>query len=96
MRRPGTQLAHFCGQNAAIESITVFKRIFARFLVLFEGSDPKNSMVFTSPNQLSLVLQKVSFLSLFGHLLAPKMLTLRTLGAQREAQALQEAPQKAQ
>ena len=31
----GTQLAHFCGQNAAIESITVFKHIFERFLVLF-------------------------------------------------------------
>ena len=35
-------------------------------------------MVFTTPNQLSLVLQKVRFLSLFGHLLAPKMLALDT------------------
>ena len=36
------------------------------FLCFFEGSDPKNSMVFTTPNQLSLLLQKVRFLSLFG------------------------------
>ena len=35
-------------------------------------------MVFTTPNQLSLVLQKVRFLTLFGHLLAPKMLTFGT------------------
>ena len=35
-------------------------------------------MVFTTPNQLSLVLQKVRILSLFGHLLAPKMLTFGT------------------
>ena len=74
-RRPGTQLVHFCGQNAVFESATVFKRIFVRFLVLFEGSDPKNSTVFICPNQLSLFLQKVSFLLLFGHSLAPKMLT---------------------
>ena len=33
--RLGTQLMHFYGQNAAIESITVFKHIFERFLVLF-------------------------------------------------------------
>ena len=45
------------------------------FWCFFEGSDPKNSMVFTSPNQLSLLLQKVRFLSLFGHLLEPKVLT---------------------
>ena len=31
----GTQLAHFYGQNAAIESITVFGNIFKLFLVLF-------------------------------------------------------------
>ena len=48
------------------------------FWCFFEGSDPKNSMVFTSPNQLSLLLQKVRFLSLFGLLLAPKMLTFGT------------------
>ena len=35
-------------------------------------------MVFTTPNQLSLVSQKVRFLTLFGHLLAPKMLTFGT------------------
>ena len=46
------------------------------FQCFFEGSDPQNSMVFTTPNQLSLVLQKVRFLTLFGHLLAPKMLCL--------------------
>ena len=44
----------------------------------FEGSGPKNSMVFTSPNQLSLLLQKVRVLSLFGPLLAPQMLTFGT------------------
>ena len=45
------------------------------FWCFFEGPEPKNSMVFTSPNQLSLLLQKSAFLSLFGPLLAPKMLT---------------------
>ena len=35
-------------------------------------------MVFTSPNQLSLVFQKVRFFTLFAHLLAPKMLTFGT------------------
>ena len=30
----------FCGKNAAIESITVLKHLFERFLVLFRGSDP--------------------------------------------------------
>ena len=72
----GTQWAHFCGQNAAIESITVFKHILSVFYYFFEGSDPENSMVFTTPNQLSLVSQKVNLLTLFGHLLAPKMVTL--------------------
>ena len=48
------------------------------FLCFFEGSDLKNSMVFTSPNQRPLPLQKVRFLSLFGALLAPKMLTFGT------------------
>ena len=51
-------------------------------------------MVFTTPNQLSLVLQQVRFLALFGHLLSPKMLAFDTLGAQREAKAAQEAPKK--
>jgi len=46
------------------------------FFLFFEGADPSNRMVFTTPNQLSLVLQKARFLSLFGHLLAPKMLSL--------------------
>ena len=74
---------HFYGQNAAIESITVFKHIFERFLVFFWKAYPKNSMVFTSPNQLSLVFQKVRFFALlgtpfgtkhahFGHPLAPR------------------------
>ena len=48
------------------------------FLGFFEGSDPKDSMVFTDPNQLSLLLQRVRFLTLFGPLLAPKMLTFGT------------------
>ena len=48
-------------------------------------------MVFTSPNQLSLLLQKVRFLSLFGPLLARKMLTLAPIGAQRGTKAGQGA-----
>jgi len=73
-----TQLAHFCGQNAAIKRIAGLKHIFERFLVLFEGSDLENGMVFTSPNQPSLVLQKVRFLSLFRCLFPHKMLTFAT------------------
>ena len=36
----GTQVAHLCGQNAAIESITVFKHLFERFLVPFWRGRP--------------------------------------------------------
>ena len=49
------------------------------FWCVFEGPDPTNSMVFSSPNKHSLLLHKKQrFLSLFGPPLAHKMLTFGT------------------